>query len=55
MFSRSPDDPDQVGIRLGVFDSDPGVRPSSRSFVAYAASWEPIPDDGLPRHPEQRR
>jgi hypothetical protein len=22
--------------------------------VAYAAVWEPIPDDGLPRHPESR-
>jgi hypothetical protein len=41
-------------VRLGVFDSDPGVRPSYRQFVAYAASWEPIPDDGLPRFPERR-
>jgi len=41
-------------IRLGTFDSDPGVRPSYRQFVAYAASWEPIPDDGLPRFPESR-
>lgn len=23
-------------------------------FVAYAAEWEPIPDDGLPRCPERR-
>jgi hypothetical protein len=23
-------------------------------FVAYAAPWEPIPEDGLPRFPEQR-
>ena len=22
--------------------------------MAYAASWEPIPDDGLPRYPERR-
>ena len=42
------------GVRLGVFDTDPGVRPQHRQFVAYAASWEPIPDDGLPRFPEQR-
>ena len=27
---------------------------SSRQFVAYAAPWEPIPDDGLPRYPEGR-
>jgi len=39
-------------VRLGTFDSDPGVRPSHRQYVAYAAVWEPIPDDGLPRYPE---
>ena len=26
--------------------------PSYRQYVEYAAEWEPIPDDGLPRHPE---
>ena len=52
LFSRNPDDPTQMSIRMGAFDGDPGVRPSWRSFVAYAASWEPIPDDGLERHAE---
>jgi hypothetical protein len=52
MFSRDPNDPDKVGIRMGTFDEDPGVRPVHRRFVAYAAPWEPIPDDGLPRDPE---
>jgi hypothetical protein len=42
------------GVRLGAFDDDPGVRPSYRQYVAYAAPWEPIPDDGLPRYPERR-
>ena len=41
-----------LGVRMSAFDDDPGVRPSYRQFVAYAAAWEPIPDDGLPRHPE---
>ena len=40
-------------MRLGAFDGDPGVRPGARQFVAYAAPWEPIPDDGLPRFPER--
>jgi hypothetical protein len=40
-------------VRLGAFDADPGVRPGIRQFVAYAAPWEPIPDDGLPRFPER--
>ena len=43
-----------IGIRMGTFDHDPGIRPSVRQFVAYAALWEPIPDDGLPRHSESR-
>jgi hypothetical protein len=54
LFARSPGAPEQVGIRMGAFDGDPGVRPSARQFVAYAAPWEPIPEDGLPRHPERR-
>lgn len=52
LFSRDPDDPDQMSIRLGTFEADPGIRPSVRQFVAYAAAWEPIPDDGLPRYLE---
>ena len=52
LFSRNPDDPTQMSIRMGAFDGDPCVRPSWRSFVAYAAPWEPIPDDGLERHAE---
>jgi hypothetical protein len=42
-------------VRLGTFDADPGIRPSYRQYVAYAAPWEPIPDDGLERYPEARR
>jgi hypothetical protein len=41
-------------VRLGTFDGDPGLRPTFRAFVAYAAPWEPIPDDGLERHDESR-
>jgi hypothetical protein len=54
LWSQSPDDPDVKSIRLGAFDSDPGIRPAYHQFVAYAAPWEPIPDDGLPRYPEHR-
>jgi len=51
LFSRSPG---SIGIRLGAVDGDPGIRPAYRQYTAYAAAWEPIPDDGLPRHPEAR-
>jgi hypothetical protein len=52
MFAESPEGEILV-VRLGAFDEDPGVRPSARQFTAYAAPWEPIPDDGLPRFPER--
>jgi len=53
LFCRNPADPEQYGVRLGAFDEDPGIRPAFRQFTAYAAGWEAIPDDGLPRHPER--
>ena len=52
LFSRNPDDPTQMSVRMGAFDGDPGVRLTWRQFVRYAATWEPIPDDGLERFDE---
>ena len=49
LFSRNPEDPEQMSVRLGAFEGDPGVRPSWRAYVDDAAPWEPIPDDGLER------
>jgi hypothetical protein len=54
LFSRNPDAPEQMSVRMSAWDADPGVRPSARVFTAYAAAWEPIPEDGLERYPEQR-
>ena len=54
LWSRDPDDPEAKSVRLGAIDGDPGIRPSARQFTDYAAAWEPIPDDGLPRFPERR-
>jgi len=53
LFAGDPRRDDPVGIRLGAFDGDPGVRPNRRVFTAYAAPWEPIPDDSLPRFAER--
>jgi hypothetical protein len=53
LFTRDPEDGRIRGVRLGTFDGDPGVRPRAHQFVAYAAPWEAIPDDGLPRFPEK--
>ena len=49
LFSHNPDDRTEMSVRLGAFDRDPGVRPSWRAYVDYAAPWEPIPEDGLER------
>jgi hypothetical protein len=49
MFSRNPEDPLQIGLRLGTLDVEPGIRPSYRQFLDSAVPWEPIRDD-LTRH-----
>lgn len=54
LFSSDPGFAGSIAIRMGAFDEDPGIRPSARFFVASAASWEPIPDDGLLRHDGKR-
>ena len=46
-----PDGP-YYSVRLGALDDDPGQRPQMRTFVAYNAPWNDIPDDGLPRYDE---
>jgi hypothetical protein len=54
LFSRPQDATEPRSIRLGAIDGDPGVRPSWRQFLNYAAVWEPVPDDGLEHHGESR-
>jgi hypothetical protein len=54
LFSRTDGDPPTIGVRLGTVDGDPGIVPQWHQYVAYAAGWEEIPDDGLPRYPEGR-
>src|SRR5436305_12351189 len=55
LFSRDPGTHRDVAVRLGTVDGDPGIRPAKHQFVDYAAVWEPIPDDGLPRFGESSR
>jgi hypothetical protein len=54
LFSGHPLSDDEVAVRLGVLDGDPGIRPKDHQYVASAAAWDVIPDDGLPRHPGAR-
>ena len=52
LWAEHGSDPTVVSVRFGAFDEDPSIRPSYRQYVAYAASWEPIPEDGLARYDE---
>jgi hypothetical protein len=54
LFSGDPLHDDEVAVRLGALDGDPGIRPRYRMYVDSAVSWEPIPDDGLTRYPGMR-
>lgn len=54
LITIHPESREVISVRMGALDEDPGVRPSAHQFTAYAAPWEPIPDDGLPRFPERR-
>jgi hypothetical protein len=41
---------DEVSIRMGAFDDDPGIRPEYHTFVSDRASWDEI-FDNLPQYP----
>lgn len=53
LFTTNSENPGLVAVRLGALDGDPGVRPGLHQYVDYAAPWDPVPDDGLPRFPER--
>ena len=53
LYTTDPEQPERLSVRMGALDADPGIRPSAHQFTDYAAAWEPIPDDGLPRFPER--
>ena len=54
LLSRDPETKVAAAIRMGAFDRDPGVPFSYRQFLRSAASWEPVPDDGLTRFEGRR-
>jgi hypothetical protein len=53
LFTTNPEDAQLLAVRMGALDEDPGIRPGAHQFTAYAAPWDPIPEDGLPRFPER--
>ena len=49
LFGGHWPDGDEVSVRLGAIDGDPGIRPQYHSFVGGKADWDVIADD-LPRY-----
>ena len=49
LFGRAPGSGEISLVRMGVIDGDPGIRMQGHQYLANAAVWEPVPDDGLPR------
>ena len=41
---------DEVSIRMGAFDDDPGICPQYHTFVSDRAAWDQITDN-LPQYP----
>ncbi|MBI3447365.1 MAG: GFA family protein [Acidobacteria bacterium] len=54
LFGGSWPDGDEISIRLGSIDGDPGIRPQFHTFVASRAAWDEILDD-LPQYPEGKK
>jgi hypothetical protein len=52
LFGAEWPEGDEVAIRFGALDGDPGIRPQFHTFVASRAPWDVIGDDGLPRYDE---
>jgi hypothetical protein len=52
LFGGDWPDGDEVAIRFGALDGDPGIRPEFHAFVDSRAAWDELPDDGLPRFSE---
>jgi hypothetical protein len=52
LFGGTWPDGDEVSIRMGSLDGDPGIRPMYHAFVASRAPWDTLPEDGLPRYEE---
>jgi len=53
VYTTDPADPQKLSVRMGTLDCDPGIRPIVHQFTAYAAAWDPLLADELPKFPER--
>jgi hypothetical protein len=54
VYAGDPGSGGAVGVRFGALHGDPGIEPQWRQWLESAEDWHPIPDDGVPRFPQQR-
>jgi hypothetical protein len=54
VYAGDPGSGGAVGVRFGALHGDPGIEPQWRQWLESAQDWHPIPDDGVPRYPQQR-
>jgi hypothetical protein len=53
LFTLDGTDGDVRAVRFGTLDDPPELPVLGHQFVAYAAPWHPLPDDGAPRFDER--
>ena len=49
LFGGSWPEGQEVSVRFGALEGDPGTHPQYHTFVGSKASWDILPEDGLPR------
>ena len=54
LFGATWPEGDEISIRIGALDDDPGIRPQYHTFVGSRAPWDELPDDGLPRYEDAK-
>jgi hypothetical protein len=54
VFGGSWPEGDEITVRLGELDDDPGQRPQYHSYVGSRAPWDELPDDGLSRYEDAK-
>jgi hypothetical protein len=50
LFGGGWPESEEASVRLSAIDGDVGGQPSAHNYTRSVASWETLPDDGLPRY-----
>ena len=54
LFGGDWPDGEEVSVRFGALDGDPGLRPEYHTFVGSVPPWDDLCEDGLPRYDEAK-